>query len=221
MDTYEKKYRDLIEAVKELQGANPHDEGIQKWVEDNVPELAGSEDERIRKGLIQYFSTFRLGTFAGIEPKKIIAWLEQQKEYESTDFDYVWKATDCSELTSALDKYSEDAIKKVCHAWYDKGIELERKNCLVKQGEQKPAWSEEDEENLQNCIIAISRTILFKSYYQSNLIKWLKSLRQQTNWKPSDEQMNALDSTLQYSQVSHDSFGYLNSLFNDLKKLKL
>lgn len=26
---YEKKYRDLVEAVKELQEANPYDEGIQ------------------------------------------------------------------------------------------------------------------------------------------------------------------------------------------------
>ncbi len=42
----------------------------------------------------------------------------------------------------------------------------------------------------------------------------------QNTWLPSEEQINALDSTLQYSQVSHNSFEYLNSLFNDLKKLK-
>lgn len=41
-----------------------------------------------------------------------------------------------------------------------------------------------------------------------------------SHWKPSDEQMDALDSTLQYSQVSHNSFEHLNSLFNDLKKLR-
>lgn len=32
-------------------------------------EFTESDDERIRKGLIQYFSTFTLDTFAGLEPK--------------------------------------------------------------------------------------------------------------------------------------------------------
>lgn len=50
-------------------------------------------------------------------------------------------------------------------------------------------------------------------------IAWLESLRPQNRWKPSDKQMNALDSTLQYSQVSHNSYEHLNSLYNDLKKL--
>lgn len=44
------------------------------------PELVKSEDEQIRERLIDYFSDFRLGTFAGIEPKKIITWLEKQRE---------------------------------------------------------------------------------------------------------------------------------------------
>lgn len=48
----------------------------------------------------------------------------------------------------------------------------------------------------------------------------LHSLRPQNRWKPSDDQINALRSTLQYSQVSYNSFEYLNSLFNDLLKLK-
>ncbi len=29
---YEKKYKDLVEAVRKLQEANPSDEGIQTWV---------------------------------------------------------------------------------------------------------------------------------------------------------------------------------------------
>jgi hypothetical protein len=37
--------------------------------------------EDIRKGLIQYFSTFTLDTFAGLDPKKILAWLEAQGEH--------------------------------------------------------------------------------------------------------------------------------------------
>lgn len=96
-----------------------------------------SEDEKIRKELISFFSDLPdTDTFRGIPPSKVIAWLEKQKEYESTDFEYVWDRTDCGELTSALDKYSEEAIINMCHAWYDKGIELERKSWLEKQGEK-------------------------------------------------------------------------------------
>lgn len=98
------------------------------------PELIESEDEKIRKELIDYHRSMAAGADDYMH-EAWIAWLEKQKEYESTDFDYVWETTDCSQLTSALDKYSENAIKKVCHAWYDKGIELERKNWLEKQGE--------------------------------------------------------------------------------------
>jgi hypothetical protein len=50
---YKKKYEKLVDAVKVLQDNNPSDEGIQNWVNDNVPELKESEDERIRKAIIE------------------------------------------------------------------------------------------------------------------------------------------------------------------------
>lgn len=100
---------------------------------------------------------------------------------------------------------------------------------------QNNAWSEEDEEILSDIILDVEvlkerdTTKDGRALYQKE-IDWLKSLKDRVGcevncttkqqWKPSEEQMNALDSTLQYSQVSHNSFEYLNSLFNDLKKLR-
>ena len=49
---YEKKYNKLVEAIKVLQETNPSDEGIQNWVNDNVPELSESEGEKIRKEIL-------------------------------------------------------------------------------------------------------------------------------------------------------------------------
>ena len=72
MENYEKRYKDALEAIKKLQEANPSDEGIQNWVNDNFPELAESEDERIRKEIIEYIKT---GTYH----KDWIAWLEKQE----------------------------------------------------------------------------------------------------------------------------------------------
>lgn len=50
-----------------------------------------------------------------------------------------------------------------------------------------------------------------------SLIKdWLKSLRLQTTWKPSDEQMEALKGV----QEGVFRLGILESLYQDLKKLR-
>lgn len=79
---YEVKYNKLVEAVKELQESNPHDKGLQNWVNDNVPELKWSEDDRMR-GAIYYY----IGGFIGrtsCAPKgeysinDMLAWIEKQ-----------------------------------------------------------------------------------------------------------------------------------------------
>ena len=138
---YEKKYKEALERARHyyLTGkGEPVD-----FIKMIFPELAESDDERIRKAIHIYLDWLD-GRNKDYQPKgdysikDMIAWLEKQKEYESTDFEYVWDRTDCGALTSALDKYSKEAIINMCHAWYDKGIELERKSWLEKQGEKKP-----------------------------------------------------------------------------------
>ncbi len=54
---------------------------------DKIIEIAN--DERIRKALIGYFSDFRLGTFAGIEPKKIIDWLNKQGKKSTEEHEFL------------------------------------------------------------------------------------------------------------------------------------
>jgi hypothetical protein len=81
------------------------------------------------------------------------------------------------------------------------------------QPQPKQKWSEEDEKMIEAAIN------LAHEYGRHGLWVGLKSLKDRYTWKPSDEQMLALDSTLQYSQVSHNSYENLNSLYNDLKKL--
>jgi hypothetical protein len=101
----------------------------------------------------------------------------------------------------------------------------------MKKDEQNPTWSIEDEEMVNKIIDYMKPMPIFfestkgksgKEYtkeFVKETIKWLKSLKERCTWKPSDEQMNALDSTLQYGQVSYNSVEHLNSLFNDLNKL--
>lgn len=215
MDTYEEKYNEALERAKDYFKANQRTGELEEndMLSDIFPELKDSEDETIRKRLIQYFSTFRLGTFAGIEPKKIIAWLEKQKEFVSADFDDVWETADCNELTAPLEKYSKDAIKEMCHAWYDKGIELERRNWLVKQGEQKPEWSEEDEAKLKSVLFHI------EDVENKDVISWLESLKDRYTWKPSDEQIECLRDAIEHYQTNGYPALKLNELYEQMSKI--
>jgi hypothetical protein len=55
-----------------------------------------------------------------------------------------------------------------------------------------------------------------KEIYFSDIIAWLKSLRPQATWKPSDKQMERLKGTI--NSLPHQEVLY--SLYQDLKKLK-
>lgn len=136
---YEEKYNYVLGRAEKLKKSCslPY---IKDWVDNVFPELRESEDERIRKGLIKAVSgTLKGNTLFGtdVTREEALAWLEKQKEFVSADFDDVWDTADCDKLTAPLEKYSKDAIKEMCHEWYYKGIELERKSWLEKQGEQK------------------------------------------------------------------------------------
>ena len=88
--------------------------------------------------------------------------------------------------------------------------------------EQKPAWSEEDEEILDGIIVDVEvlkeqdRTKSGKAAYQKE-IDWLKSLKPKNRWKPSLSQLNALSVVAKGN--TPDDIEEINSLYNDLKKL--
>jgi len=90
----------------------------------------------------------------------------------------------------------------------------------------KQEWSEEDEkmraavlqlitdsekENCWNCVYCNDKEIYF-----SDIISWLKSLRPQKQWKPSEEQMDALNDVISSRDIKYD---VLSELWKDLKQL--
>lgn len=107
---------------------------------------------------------------------------------------------------------------------------------LEKQKEQKPAeWSDEDEKYLNRVI-----NLWVNDFGEdSDTVKWLKSLRPQSkrdckdcamflngkctkpHWKPSEEQMKALDKAIPVCMgvVGRDEIAPLESLYEQLKKL--
>jgi hypothetical protein len=116
----------------------------QRYVLESLfPELRESEDERIRKAMIDFFKHEREEGIAvlhyGVNIERMIAWLE-------------------------------------------------------KQGQKSAAWSEEDENRINDTIYFLETA---KKHYASTVeldacIDLVKSIRHQNRWKPSERQKEAL-----------------------------
>ena len=128
----EKKYNEALERARDYYKANlkldKADENL--VLEEIFPELAESEDEKIRKAIRGWIYTRPSQFFdGGFSKEEMLAWLEKQGEQI---------------LANSV---------KTC------------------KDEQKPAWSEEDEEEFQ---IAIDTLVKAGQYSSAD---WLKSLK--------------------------------------------
>lgn len=145
------------------------------------------------------------------DKEKMIAWLEKQGEQKPIN--------QCNTQEPTLDE-----AKKWNEA-YEKGYSLGYENG---RNEQKPAeWSEENE------IMKVHTLQIIKKYWNSlpdtdyddenemseSCYNWLKSLKSQSHWKPSEEQMNYLKKVYESYSVCEGERWALESLYNDLSKL--
>lgn len=73
---YKQKYKEALARAKEM-CALPTDKATMEYI---FPELAESEDERIRKGLIKAFGTIGKKDWGGLVVGDILDWLEKQGE---------------------------------------------------------------------------------------------------------------------------------------------
>ena len=98
MDTYEKKYNEALEMARNLYaGVHSHNKAM---LEQIFPELRESEDERIRKWLIDDIKRRSIGwTHSEFTREQILAYLEKQKEPE----DIIGKAMSYFGAESLLD----------------------------------------------------------------------------------------------------------------------
>ena len=88
-----------------------------------------------------------------------------------------------------------------------------------REGSGNPSeWSKEDERDFD-----VIYGIIYNSCNAedaSRLIAWLKSLKNRYAFKPSKEQMKALNTCIMQGEISYVGQGpELQSLYNDLKKL--
>jgi hypothetical protein len=200
----------------------------QKVVEYITPELKESDDEKMRKGIIRNLEYLmdRAEGFVKDELKERIAWLEKQAR-KPTELP---KGEDygIDGLYAVID-ILQNTLGKVDGYQTDDGI-LEHKcaiSTVKKLYEKKPvAWSEEDDVNLVRAQAFIKNTSLKDvDEIKESVLTWITSLKgrvqPQSQWKPSDAQMNAIKDSIDY--LGRDTKivrKHLMSLYQDLNKLK-
>jgi len=164
-------------------------------IDDVFPELKVSDDERIRKAI----GAAICGTVA-------ISILEAN-------------GTNLTDALSYLKKQKEPLTpeEKMNHPLYLEGFDVGRKIREVVVGPKE--WSDEDEAFLKVAIAICNR------YSRKDIADWLKSLRPQPHWKPSEEQIQALTVAIDEAARCEEPYwrdslhDVLLSLHTDLKKL--
>ena len=175
-----KAYDEAIKKAETLYKASEPMSGCNVLLETLFPGLKESEDEKIRKELLQIAKKSEDSFYMVMTPDKrkhLITWLEKQGEQKPAD----------------------SYCQKNCKGFQETGKCFADGDCKAKrEAEQKPAdWSEEDDYNLQCCIAKVQNDIDNGRIGRNReLLTWLKSLRTRSQWKPSDGQMEALDDAI-------------------------
>lgn len=199
---YEKAYKKALERAKKnydvaqdlCNGSQIGVECFKNTLTNIFPELIESEDERIRKRLIDLI--YKVYAFTNyitcVEYENIIAWLEKQGDKSTTLPKWKYKNDNTPLLRDSiiLNKYGCVAKSPsgaiISDAWVLDYNELAKlpKEELEKQGEQKQEWSEEDDYNLQCMIAKVTYDIQKGNVGRNNeLIDWLKSLKDRVKGK--------------------------------------
>ena len=221
---YEKKYKELVGKIKKAY-LYAQTDSTKAVLEDILPELAESEDERIRKSIIELVkqSSHILNP---MNQKSMIAWLEKQGEKKSKEVS-IWKhwnngiAGNGEGKLIYLVKSGNTYRLSSCLGFECDYIELLELDKLYveKQGGQPPTWSEEDEKTLS--------IVIEKGDLKPSEIQWLKCLKERVwpqskqEWSKEDkEQLNraiCMIGELEWSKSCDDVYTWLLSLRKRMK----
>ena len=146
-------------------------------------------------------------TFVSNYRQKPVEWSEEDKGIIEEVVSYLINYSNIVESKEDADRieYLIDKIQDICP-------------------HQKQEWSKEDEQHIDSILKrldALCRNKIERTRFAiSEDRDWLKSLRPQNRWKPSDEQMEALDWQVENTSVSSWQYKATKELMEDLKKVK-
>ena len=163
------------------------------------PELKESEDERIRKGLINGFSECLMNLqysnnaqkyWHNIKIEDIFSWLEKQREQKLKDkhaFKSIPRLLEMIKPTNKAKVYCQKLIDSLLQEGYATDAKIVsyclkqmngEKVAMATMDEQKLAWSEEDDAYKLFAISAVEDYYDEKNPLQKALVDWLESLKE-------------------------------------------
>lgn len=226
---YKKKYEEALKKAKSIYiDATKEHCTHTDWLENIFPELAKSDDEKIREGLLALLKELvELGgvaqdTWSLKECQQYISWLEKQGEQKPD-----WSEEDELMIKDAIHWINEFQKSNRCKNENDMQNSVTCEDWLYSlidrvQPQPNQEWSEEDESHIGRILSYLES---FKAYNAPHIepikkeIDWLKSLK--PHWKPSEFQMKWLSKAIPQpdTELGNEMEYALKSLYEDLQKL--
>ena len=206
---YEQKYKEALKVIESLYNVVRYQSSsdallVSQTIKKAFPELCESEDERIKKELISFFTKrdefTKSEPFNGLSSKQIISWLEKQDEQKPADkVEPKFNIGDTIKYIGEREEFSKEkhTIKEILDDCYltidDVYIPFKFENCYILVN-QNHTWSKEDELMIQDAIHWINE------FQKSNRCKdendmqnsvtcenWLKSIKDRVQPQPKQE----------------------------------
>ena len=155
---YEKKYNEALERARKIHNEILENEilGFPDQIREIFPELRGSEDERIRKWLVDYFSSIKKTVWVhrDITCEQILEWLEKQKEQKPAE----WSEEDEDMLNSCISSIEEAKENRYAYKETDGDTSYDHEIEWLKS--LRPSWKPSDQDELMKLKYAGTSTKL-------------------------------------------------------------
>ena len=165
---YEKAYKEALKRADSL----TEKYGGRDFAEYVFPELAESEDERIRKFICSIIDNLEPKDFVGVKKMNVLAWLEKQKEPTTEEL--------YAEQGTTEEEYIANTMKKV------RAMREKQKESLhiPEMCKENPDSFKDEDERIRKGIFEFIRDSLgdeFEDYdfYKSEALKWLEKQKEQ------------------------------------------
>ena len=145
---YEQKYKEALEKARQF-SKHPLQEDSSSIVEYIFPELKESEDEKIRKWLIDWAKAVNWSEQFTISKEQVLAWLEKQKKPEDMVHITELKVWPANSATAANRQLYNRAILKILSAYIEKYPDI-RFGQMLCNLDVKPHFDEESRKTYCN-----------------------------------------------------------------------
>ena len=200
------------EAIKEIKSWDFLEGKEIEAIHTLIPELAESDDERIRKEMVDYFSQYKEDGIRGVDITPWIAYLEKQKSAEWSEVELLFRG---EKVTVKRPFYRDDKGRGYSTTEQDEEVAwnalrawCEKKGISLYDLYPKAEWSEEDETRLTNILIML-KEYLIHHYSKDDIDKSVDWLENRVKFlRPQPKKELSIEKAIQWLD---DTFYFLDN----------